>query len=148
YKNRADGEECKTLSSWGKPKGDEEFAELMNQIAYPFVNRRSIQLGLLPRTSFLGTIAVVFRNDAWRAKSMYSADHPPAHRSHAFRDLEEQPAAERNAYGPVDQEIDGHQTSLHAWAATAQLMNPHMARVEPFSSSRKVIRVRAACPAR
>jgi hypothetical protein len=102
----------------------------MNQIAYPFVKRRSTKLGLIPRTSFLGTTAVVFRNDAWRAKSMYSADHPPAHRSHAFRDLEEQPAAERNAYGPVDQGIVGleHQTSLNAWAATAQLMNPHMAR--------------------
>ena len=59
------------MSSGGKPKGDEEFAELMNQIVYPFVNRRSIELGLLPRSSFLGTIFVVFRNDAWRAKSTY-----------------------------------------------------------------------------
>jgi len=41
-KNRAGCEECKTLSSGGKAKGDEELAELMNQIAYPFVNRHSI----------------------------------------------------------------------------------------------------------
>ena len=95
--NRADSEECKTLSSGGKPNGDDEFAELMNKIVYPFVNRRSIELGLLPRSSFLGTIFVVFRNDAWRAKSTYMlADHSPTHRSHAVRDLEEQPAAERD----------------------------------------------------
>ena len=49
YKNRADSEECKTLSSGGKPNGNDEFAELMNKIVYPFVNRRSIKLGLLPR---------------------------------------------------------------------------------------------------
>ena len=100
----------------------------MNKIVYPFVNRRSIELGLLPRSSFLGTIFVVFLNDAWRAKSTYMlADHSPTHRSHAFRDLEEQPAAERDADRPVDQGIDdlGHQTSLHASAAKAQLVSPH-----------------------
>ena len=59
------------------------------------------------------------------------ADHPTTEPSHAFRDLEEEPAAERNADRPVDHGIDGlgHQTSLHAWVATAQLKN-RLARVE------------------
>ena len=63
-KNRTGREERKTLSSGGKPKGDEELAELMNQIAYPVVDRHSIWLSLLSRPSFLDTISVVFRNDA------------------------------------------------------------------------------------
>jgi hypothetical protein len=42
----------------------------------------------------------------------------PAGRSHAFRDLKEQPAADRDADGPVDQGIDDlvHPTSLNASA--------------------------------
>jgi hypothetical protein len=36
YKNRPDNQERKTAPSWGKPKGDEEFAALMNQAAHPF----------------------------------------------------------------------------------------------------------------
>ena len=59
YKNHADNKECKTAPSWGKPKGDEEFAALMNQVAYPLLNRLGIRQGLLPRVSFLGTTSVV-----------------------------------------------------------------------------------------
>ena len=129
------------MSSWRKPKGDEESAELMSQFAYPVVNRCPIELGSLPRSSFFGPISVVFRDDAWRAESMYvRADHPPTEPSHAFRDLEEEPAAERDADRPVDQGIDGlgHQMSLHARASTAQLTN-RMARrtvATPIEQSR------------
>jgi len=33
YKNRPDCQERKAAPSWGKPEGDEEFTELMNQAA-------------------------------------------------------------------------------------------------------------------
>ena len=50
------------MSSRGKPKGDEEFAELMNQVAYPFFNRLGIRGGLLPQFSFLdATFVVIYR---------------------------------------------------------------------------------------
>jgi hypothetical protein len=60
--------------------GEEESAKLMNQIAYPFVNRRSIELGLIPPSSLLGTISVVFHNEGWRANftDMREA-HSPTH---------------------------------------------------------------------
>ena len=58
HKNRPDNEECKTAPSRGKPKGDEEFAELMNQAAYPFFNRFGIRQGLFPRFSFLDATSV------------------------------------------------------------------------------------------
>jgi hypothetical protein len=48
--------------SWGKPKGDEEFAALMNQAAYPLLNRLGIWLGQFPRSSFLDpTSAAIYR---------------------------------------------------------------------------------------
>jgi hypothetical protein len=47
------------VSSGGKPKGDEELAELMNQVADPFLNRFGIRWGLLSRFSFLDATFVV-----------------------------------------------------------------------------------------
>jgi hypothetical protein len=64
YKNRPDNEQPETAPSWGKPKGDEEFAELMNQAAYPFFNRFGILQGLFPRFSFLDATSVVFAGPA------------------------------------------------------------------------------------
>jgi hypothetical protein len=101
----------------------------MNQISHPLINRQSIKLGLLPRSSLFGTISVVFGNDGWPGKSTsMCTDHFPIDPSHAFRDLEEQPAAERDADGPVDQGKDGliHQTSLLVSTRTGAVMNPRM----------------------
>jgi hypothetical protein len=43
YKDGADSEERKTVLSWRKPKGDEEFAKLMNEVAYPFFNQLEVR---------------------------------------------------------------------------------------------------------
>jgi hypothetical protein len=58
YQNDADNKECETSSSRGKPKGDEEFAALMNQVAYALFNRLGIRQGSL-RVSSLATASVV-----------------------------------------------------------------------------------------
>jgi hypothetical protein len=66
------------VSSRGKPKSDEEFAALMNQVAYPLFNRLGIRQGLLPRVSFLGTTSVVLCSWPRRASEL-APSFPPAH---------------------------------------------------------------------
>src|SRR5207244_9529328 len=62
HNDRADGQDCKAVSPWRKPKGDDEFAEFMNQVADPFGNRLRIQRDLHPRFSLVGaTSGVLFR---------------------------------------------------------------------------------------
>ena len=51
HKNHADNEECKTASSRGQPKGEEEFAALMMQVVYPIFNRLGSRQCLLPHKS-------------------------------------------------------------------------------------------------
>jgi hypothetical protein len=79
YKNRPDHEERKTAPSWGKPKGDEEFAELMNQAAYPFFNRFGILQGLFPPFSFFDATSVAICRPG-RAERASAAAPSGAHR--------------------------------------------------------------------
>jgi hypothetical protein len=79
YKNRPDNEERKTAPSWGKPKGDEESAELMSQAAYPILDRSGIRRGLFPRFSFLDTTSVAIHKPGRAARAGATAP-PSAHR--------------------------------------------------------------------
>ena len=69
HKNHADNKECKTASSRGQPKGDEEFAALMKQVVYPIFNRLVSRQCLLPRVSFPGKTSVVLCRPGFAART-------------------------------------------------------------------------------